>query len=326
MKIDLTLQEWKRILNELNIQIEREGRDKIFCLCPFHEDTNASFVVYINTNTFKCYSISCHKKGDIISLISLIKFNTEKGKFKESINWLSQIIPEAKLKKYVRIRNKKSNFEEIFESWVISNAKENIEKYKFLMMCKNQIKDLRLVKEASWALINPFVKTFDFVEKVYKEELLLVNFIGLGYYVFTKKGDMISKLINKYFNCYAFEECTGKFMISGKDFKQNNTPKEYKTITTVFYTENPIIYNVLKKDYKIAIGLIEENGVLNFPDNFFIFCFIVLDDCLTTIESRFKKLFLWHLDDKMYWFYKVLKINRKSFKEVLKAKYKDLIS
>lgn len=326
MKIEIINQEWRKILNELNIQIERDGRDKIFCLCPFHNDTNASLVIYTTTNRFKCYSISCHRSGDIITLISLIKFKTEKGKFREVINWLSNVIPKQKLKKYLKLQNKKSNFEEIFLNWIESNNKENVSKYRFLEVCKDNIKDVRLVNKSSWGIITPFVKTFDFVEKTYSEDLLLVEFHGLGHYVFTRKGDMISKLVNKFFDYYVFEEYNGRFMISGKDFRSSKTPEEYKTVSTTFYTENPIIYNIFKEEYNIAIGVISQGGILNFPEDFFIFCFIILDDETTSISKRIRELFKWHLDNKIYWFYKILKIKRKTMKKELKKRFNGLIS
>ena len=72
MKIDLSMQEWKKILYNLKVKVDKTGLDKIFCFCPFHKDFNSSLVIYINTNKFKCYSICCNKKGDVISLISLL--------------------------------------------------------------------------------------------------------------------------------------------------------------------------------------------------------------------------------------------------------------
>jgi hypothetical protein len=308
MKIDISLMEWKRILSKLNIIIAREGNDKIFCLCPFHNDTNASLVIYLETNKFKCYSIYCGKKGDVFDLISIIIFKADKGKFQEAINWLRSIIPDSRLKSYIKQKEKAGGFTEVFCEWVKSN--ELLQDYSFLgFKCPN-IKEVRLVKSSSWNCITSFIKIFDFTEKIEKEDLFLVNFEGLGYFVYNGKGNLISRALNKFFNYNIFEKFNGSFLISGKDFKPNKELNKEKIISTVFYTENPLYYFELESVTKIALGVVSTESIFNFQDKFFIFCFIILDDLTTNIEDRFNTVFKFHLDEKTPWFYKRLKIKK----------------
>jgi len=45
----------------------RKSSNKFYCLCPFHQETNPSFFLYPETNTFYCFG--CQVGGDVIELV-----------------------------------------------------------------------------------------------------------------------------------------------------------------------------------------------------------------------------------------------------------------
>lgn len=327
MKIDIKQSEWETILNKLNIKIERKGNDKIFCLCPFHDDKNPSMVIYTKSNFFKCYSLSCHKKGDVIELVSLKKFNRESGKFKESILFLSEIVGSLKVENYLKKFDSQGTYNELFKSWTSSNLLVKIDEVKFLKGIEEDIKEIRVVPPESWCLIESFTKTFSFSTKVYKEDLLLIDFNNLGYYVYSKTGDLIAKINNKYNIYKIFEENNGSYHISGNIFNIEYKGELEKAVTSSFYTENPLIYCLLKKDFRIGIGILSQESEFNFFDDFFIYCFMILENGKTNVSDRVKGLFEWFLDDNnVNWFYKLVNIRDKDTKQIYECiKQKDKI-
>ena len=44
-------------------------------ICPFHQDSAPSLVLYTQTNTFYCFSVGCHRTGDAFELYRLLKWN-----------------------------------------------------------------------------------------------------------------------------------------------------------------------------------------------------------------------------------------------------------
>ncbi len=66
VKVALRLEE---IVEESGIVLEKDGNDRFKGLCPFHDDTDPSFKVYLASQRFKCFG--CGKAGDIITFIML---------------------------------------------------------------------------------------------------------------------------------------------------------------------------------------------------------------------------------------------------------------
>ncbi|HZG72785.1 MAG TPA: CHC2 zinc finger domain-containing protein, partial [Chondromyces sp.] len=52
----------------------RTNRSRFNIRCPFHNDRNPSFTVYMDTNTFRCWS-GCNegKPGDVIDFVRLFQ-------------------------------------------------------------------------------------------------------------------------------------------------------------------------------------------------------------------------------------------------------------
>jgi len=51
---------------EFFVEVRRQG-SKARCLCPFHDDSSPSLVLYVDNNTFHCFA--CGANGDTIDLV-----------------------------------------------------------------------------------------------------------------------------------------------------------------------------------------------------------------------------------------------------------------
>lgn len=63
----------------------REGRKRISCFCPYHDEKIPSFVIYKDSNSFHCFS--CKASGDSISFIMKLNRCT----FIESVKYLNAL-------------------------------------------------------------------------------------------------------------------------------------------------------------------------------------------------------------------------------------------
>jgi DNA primase len=71
-----TLDELKQIpllevLERYGIEAYDNGGKSIVAKCPFHADANPSFIIYVDTNTFKCWG--CNERGDTIDFVKLME-------------------------------------------------------------------------------------------------------------------------------------------------------------------------------------------------------------------------------------------------------------
>ena len=82
--IDIDLVKSVPIESLLDIEPMRISGKRAYYVCPLHEETDASFIVYRKTNSFYCHG--CHAGGDIISLyIELNGFDKEDpGSFRKA--------------------------------------------------------------------------------------------------------------------------------------------------------------------------------------------------------------------------------------------------
>lgn len=71
------------IENILNSTVKQKTRDKWWYCCPLHSETTASFVLYINQNTWHCYG--CSIGGDSIDLV----MKMQNLKFHEAVKKLT---------------------------------------------------------------------------------------------------------------------------------------------------------------------------------------------------------------------------------------------
>lgn len=78
--LEMTIQEIKRqltlatVLNHYSIKVDKNGR----ALCPWHDDKTPSLQVYLNTNSWTCFSSKCNAgSGDQIDMIRLMEKCTE---------------------------------------------------------------------------------------------------------------------------------------------------------------------------------------------------------------------------------------------------------
>tara|TARA_R100000152_G_C6704411_1_gene133246 strand:- start:29 stop:592 length:564 start_codon:yes stop_codon:yes gene_type:complete len=58
-------------LAEKHTKLGRVSNGKRSGVCPLHMDTDPSFTVYLDTNSFYCFG--CHKGGDVITLFYALK-------------------------------------------------------------------------------------------------------------------------------------------------------------------------------------------------------------------------------------------------------------
>jgi len=62
----------------------QDGSNRLRCLCPFHEESDPSFKVYLETDTWYCFG--CGKGGDLFNLVQELK----QVDFKEACNILAE--------------------------------------------------------------------------------------------------------------------------------------------------------------------------------------------------------------------------------------------
>ena len=58
-------------LAEIHTKLGRVSGGKRTGVCPLHKDTDPSFTVYLDTNSFFCFG--CHKGGDVITLFYALR-------------------------------------------------------------------------------------------------------------------------------------------------------------------------------------------------------------------------------------------------------------
>lgn len=58
-------------LAEAYTKLRKSGVNKYLGRCPFHSDKNPSFIVYCDSNRYKCFG--CQENGDVISFVMKIK-------------------------------------------------------------------------------------------------------------------------------------------------------------------------------------------------------------------------------------------------------------
>ena len=64
------------VLAEIHTKLGRVSGNKRSGVCPLHKDTDPSFTVYLDTNSFYCFG--CHRGGDTITLFyALREMNNE---------------------------------------------------------------------------------------------------------------------------------------------------------------------------------------------------------------------------------------------------------
>ena len=70
----------------LDKEPKRKSGNRLYYVCPLHEETDASFIVYKKTNSFYCHG--CHRGGDIIELyMQLYKLDkSDSGSFRRACN------------------------------------------------------------------------------------------------------------------------------------------------------------------------------------------------------------------------------------------------
>ena len=326
--VDLTINEWQRLLTDLNIQYSPNlgKNNRIKCFCPFHEDSEPSF--YVHKKWYLCYGISCQKKGDVFELIKELKFKDIDTDFMDIVNYLKKFVSLEKLNKYTKYRKRRKKQNLIFEDWVKTNEDVALEDCSFLLSIKEHIKKIKLVKNKNWDIVLSCINVYDYTDRIYKGELLLIEFARLGYYVYSKGGKLVSKIMPSK-ELHVFEHYEASLRLSGNQLsnlskdKTRVTPKgitefikertEFKVITCTFFTENPVYYLNLKNINNISIGIINSESILNFQGAHLIFCFLLLDDGYTTVKDRFSQLFDFHKDNNIKWFYKKIPITEHNY-------------
>ena len=66
-KIDIEKAKQVPIETLYDFRIVRKGSARIQAFCPFHDETNGSFFIYVKQNRFHCFS--CQENGDSISFV-----------------------------------------------------------------------------------------------------------------------------------------------------------------------------------------------------------------------------------------------------------------
>jgi len=84
------------LAHQYGVQLQRSGRGFVG-LCPFHDDHNPSFSVFVTPNGwfFKCYGGSCGRSGDVIDFVGLMRFGEgwdprDAEMFKEALRLLGE--------------------------------------------------------------------------------------------------------------------------------------------------------------------------------------------------------------------------------------------
>ena len=88
--MNIDLERFKGRLNIHNIvsnytELEESGENRYRGLCPFHRETQPSFTVYNDTNSFYCFG--CGRGGDVINFVMEIEDIT----FKDAVEQLEDM-------------------------------------------------------------------------------------------------------------------------------------------------------------------------------------------------------------------------------------------
>lgn len=61
--MNVTMYQWRGILNNLGIKINQRSTGCLYILCPFHKEKTPSFKVWSDSMEFRCFG--CHRKGTL---------------------------------------------------------------------------------------------------------------------------------------------------------------------------------------------------------------------------------------------------------------------
>jgi hypothetical protein len=135
------------VQRETGIKLKKRGR-LLFGKCPFHNDSNPSFVIYYDQNTYHCFG--CHKHGDTIRFIMEIKKMSSKDAcLYLGIN-IGKIMSEEEQLKMAKHKEKKAK-REVFAYWVNEYHTELCKRYRKINEIKLLVKsDKQLEKVAKY--------------------------------------------------------------------------------------------------------------------------------------------------------------------------------
>lgn len=65
--VDIKAYPIEKLLEHYGMKLGRISSQRLSCGCPLHNEKNASFVVYLNTNSWYCFG--CNKGGSVIDFV-----------------------------------------------------------------------------------------------------------------------------------------------------------------------------------------------------------------------------------------------------------------
>ena len=115
------------IVKSYGISLKKVG--KVYQgLCPFHEDTNPSFTVYPDTNTFYCFG--CGVTGDWRKFIKLIDPNY-RDQFSLDLSSLQELVDNVNSRNYrdYLLLSSSKIFRRMFEKFPVSDVFRVMKKF-----------------------------------------------------------------------------------------------------------------------------------------------------------------------------------------------------
>ncbi|MCD4786109.1 MAG: toprim domain-containing protein [Candidatus Eremiobacteraeota bacterium] len=105
--------------------VSLNGRGKIPCPLPGHDDKDPSFLVYEKTNSFNCFG--CHRGGDLITLHALLKGISNSEAIKELAHKFNIPMGNFDPVRYKKQQDEKARVQEVFNA--------------FQKLCKDELKN-----------------------------------------------------------------------------------------------------------------------------------------------------------------------------------------
>ena len=235
--------------------IHLNGSHSIECPLPGHDETEPSFRIYDDNDSFYCFG--CKRGGDSITLHSLLSNSDNSEAFKDLAQKIGVNLTHEEQKDYQKLQNQKTDIQKInssFQSLCINSLKSNPEVQEFCL--RKWGFDWNILERYGIGYCSKDVYAqFRSIEKGY------VYLAGAGLLRLNKSGNhwrvFQDRVVIPYFGLEGFPvyfigrstPFTAKFQSNGKEV---DPPKYFKTL--VKSDKNPDVLECVKNQNYILKG------------------------------------------------------------------------
>ena len=226
----------------------------LFCVCPFHNDTNPSMSVSREKQIYRCWS--CGESGNVFTF--LMKY--ENIDFKEALRYLGDRVGVDTGS--VKINKKSTKYDKLYEAYNLSvkyfqnNLNSNVGRNARLYLSKRSINE-DLIKEFEIGLS---LESHDDLTKLLTSkqyDLVTLNRIGLS----SDDHDMYNDRI-----MFPLYDSNGRAVgFSGRIYKDNGQNKYLNTKETDIFKKGEMLYHyhIAREEARISKSIIVMEGFMD---------------------------------------------------------------